>query len=49
MMAWEAHRLSDPHRAVLARMVLEHRVLPRDPLKAVSGDQAALLKLLEAV
>ena len=48
MMAWEAKRLSDPHRAVLARMVLEHRVLPRDPLEAVSGDHAALPELLEA-
>ncbi len=31
-MAWEAARIGDPARALLARMVLEHRVLPRDPL-----------------
>jgi len=31
-MAWEAARLGDPARAELARLVLRHRVLPRDPL-----------------
>lgn len=48
VMAWEAKRLGDPHRALLARMVLEHRVLPRDPLEAASSDQTPLLELLEA-
>ena len=33
-MAWEAERLKDPRRLALARMVLLHRVLPRDPLAA---------------
>ena len=33
-MGWEAARLADPARAALARMVLRHRVLPRDPLAA---------------
>ena len=36
-MAWEAGRLQDPHRLALARMVLVHRVLPRDPLQADVG------------
>ena len=31
-MAWEAARLGDPRRARLARAVLAHRVLPRNPL-----------------
>jgi acyl-CoA dehydrogenase len=31
-MAWEAGRLDDDGRLGLARMVLRHRVLPRDPL-----------------
>ncbi|MFX6555827.1 hypothetical protein ABTG71_19370, partial [Acinetobacter baumannii] len=29
-MAWEGARIGDPDRAALARMVLRHRVLPRD-------------------
>jgi len=33
-MAWEASKLGDPARAELARLVLRHRVLPRDPLAA---------------
>ncbi len=33
-MAWEAARLDDPARLAMARMVLRHRVLPRDPLAA---------------
>ena len=33
-MAWEAEKLGDPARAELARLVLRHRVLPRDPLAA---------------
>ncbi len=31
-LAWEAGRLDDPDRLALARAVLRHRVLPRDPL-----------------
>ena len=34
VMAWEAGRLGDPRRLALARMVMAHRVLPRDPLAA---------------
>ncbi|NJO23395.1 MAG: DNA alkylation response protein, partial [Sphingomonadales bacterium] len=48
MMAWEARRLGDVQRAFLARMVLQHRVLPRDPLEDPAVDQIALLELLEA-
>jgi acyl-CoA dehydrogenase len=48
MLAWEARRLGDDHRAALARLVLQHRVLPRDPLEDVPSDHAALLALLEA-
>jgi alkylation response protein AidB-like acyl-CoA dehydrogenase len=47
-MAWEAGKLGDPHRATLARMVLEHRVLPRDPLSEDAGPPAALAELLAA-
>jgi acyl-CoA dehydrogenase len=31
-MTWEAHAAELPERRELARMVLAHRVLPRDPL-----------------
>ena len=47
-LAWEAARTSDPHRAALARMVLTHRVLPRDPLAVEDPDAAHLLALLAA-
>ena len=33
-MAWEARQLQDANRLALARDVLRHRVLPRDPLAA---------------
>lgn len=33
-MAWEAQRAGLPQRAVLAQLVLTHRLLPRDPLQA---------------
>jgi alkylation response protein AidB-like acyl-CoA dehydrogenase len=33
-MAWEAARIGSPERRDLARLVLVHRVLPRDPLAA---------------
>jgi len=45
-MAWEAGRLDDPHRLALARMVLVHRVLPRDPLRADGTEDGALDALL---
>ena len=45
-MAWEAGRLQDPHRLALARMVLVHRVLPRDPLRGEVGEEASVAGLL---
>jgi hypothetical protein len=48
VMAWEAARTNDPRRAALAGMVVRHRVLPRDPLEDVHGDETGLLDLLEA-
>jgi acyl-CoA dehydrogenase len=47
-MAWEGARSGDPNRAALARMVLRHRVLPRDPLAAEDPEAALLPALLEA-
>ena len=38
-MGWEAVRLNEPARAALARMVLRHRLLPRDPLAAGQGEE----------
>jgi len=43
MMTWEAHKVADPHRARLARMVLDHRVLPRDPLATGADEDLATL------
>jgi len=45
-MAWEAERIGDPARLRLARLVLRHRVLPRDPLEADDADGADLAELL---
>jgi acyl-CoA dehydrogenase len=45
-MMWEAKQLGDPAREVLARMVLRHRLLPRDPLVAAEGEDAELRVLL---
>ena len=45
-MAWEAGQLQDPHRLALARMVLMHRVLPRDPLQPGAAEDGALEALL---
>jgi alkylation response protein AidB-like acyl-CoA dehydrogenase len=45
-MAWEAARLRDDRRLVLARMALRHRVLPRDPLAADDPDAPVLPALL---
>ena len=47
-LAWEAARSGDAHRAALARMVLIHRVLPRDPLDDTDPDAALLPGLLDA-
>ena len=41
-LAWEARQLDDPGRLALARDVLRHRVLPRDPLDGYSGTIAAI-------
>ena len=38
-MAWEAARLGDARRLALARMVMQHRVLPRDPLARADADR----------
>lgn len=45
-LAWEAARAGLPHRLALARMVLRHRVLPRDPLDPADADAAKLAALL---
>ncbi|MBS7788816.1 acyl-CoA dehydrogenase family protein [Roseococcus sp. SDR] len=47
-LAWEAARTGDADRAALARMVLTHRVLPRDPLAVEDADAPLLATLLEA-
>ncbi|MBV1796049.1 acyl-CoA dehydrogenase family protein [Siccirubricoccus sp. G192] len=49
-MAWEAGRLGDAERLALARLVLRHRVLPRDPLEAAAAEvpDALLAKALAA-
>jgi acyl-CoA dehydrogenase len=41
-LAQEASKADLPHRLVLARMVLRHRLLPRDPLAADTDDVAVL-------
>ena len=38
-MAWEAERLGDAERLALARLVIRHRVLPRDPLADADADE----------
>ena len=45
-MAWEAGRLRDTRRLALARMVLRHRVLPRDPLAPADPDAGELAGIL---
>jgi alkylation response protein AidB-like acyl-CoA dehydrogenase len=47
VLAWEAARLGEESRLSLARLVLTHRVLPRDPLAAGSDDRD-LARVLEA-
>lgn len=43
---WESARLPDPTRLALARMVLRHRVLPRDPLDAAGAEPAETSAIL---
>jgi len=45
-MAWEAEQLADRGRLALARLVLRHRVLPRDPLDPAEPDLPELNDLL---
>ena len=47
-MSWEAKRIGDTHRAEFARLVMEHRVLPRDPLSATPRERAGISDLLAA-
>ena len=47
-MAWEAAKLDDPRRLTLARAVLRHRLLPRDPLDAGEPDDAEIAAALAA-
>ena len=42
VMAWEGRRLGSPRREALARLVLRHRLGPRDPLEPPRSDEAAL-------
>ena len=48
VMAWEAKRTGDEHRAQLAHMVLRHRVLPLDPLDHDTSEREALPAILAA-
>jgi acyl-CoA dehydrogenase len=45
-LAWEAGRLGAPERLALARLVLAHRVLPRDPLAPAQTEPAEAAVLL---
>jgi alkylation response protein AidB-like acyl-CoA dehydrogenase len=45
-LAWEAAQTGAPHRLALARAVLKHRVLPRDPLAAEPAEDAELAAVL---
>jgi alkylation response protein AidB-like acyl-CoA dehydrogenase len=42
VMAWEGRQLGSPRREALARLVLRHRLGPRDPLEPSHSDEAAL-------
>jgi alkylation response protein AidB-like acyl-CoA dehydrogenase len=46
-MAWESHRIGKPERLVLCRLVLQHRLLPSDPL-AADEPVAGAERLLDA-
>jgi len=45
-LAWEAEQGGMPHRLAIARLVLRHRVLPRDPLDPADPDAEDLPALL---
>jgi alkylation response protein AidB-like acyl-CoA dehydrogenase len=45
-LAWEAARLAMPERLEIARLVLRHRVLARDPLNPATEEAATLRDLL---
>ncbi len=45
-MTWESAQLRDPSRLTLARMVLRHRVLPRDPLDPAGKEPAEASAIL---
>ena len=42
LMAWEAGRLGSARRLALARLVVRHRLAPRDPLAAPTPEEPAL-------
>ncbi len=48
-MLWEARQLNLPARAELARLVLRHRVLPRDPLDSAAEPPSADLLAMALV
>jgi hypothetical protein len=45
-LAHEAASIGAPHRLAMARMVLQHRLLPRDPL-AIEEDEEMMESLLD--
>jgi hypothetical protein len=47
-LAHEAAMAGAPHRLAMARMVLKHRLLPRDPLARDDGDEDLLQAILES-
>jgi hypothetical protein len=47
-LAHEAATMRAPHRLAMARMVLKHRLLPRDPLAREDGDEDLLQAILES-
>jgi hypothetical protein len=47
-LAHEAAMTGAPHRLAMARMVLKHRLLPRDPLAQDDGDAELLQAILES-
>jgi alkylation response protein AidB-like acyl-CoA dehydrogenase len=50
LFAWEAERLGDPVRLDLARLVLVHKLSPRDPLSVTSPeDESAADRVIDAL
>jgi alkylation response protein AidB-like acyl-CoA dehydrogenase len=45
-MAWEAQRIGKPDRLVLCRLVLQHRLLPADPLSPAAAEPEGVDDLL---